>query len=94
MVRMGRTYDNLMIMIKARNTKANHRMLRLFSQAVGNHAREMPAAAEGDLGLAVLMERTGFSLQEVHRALEAQRGHFDRALRSLEAHGTDSCKTG
>lgn len=98
MVRMGRTYDNLMIMIKARNTKANHRMLRLFSQAVGNpdlnHAREMLAAADGDLGLAVLMERTGFSLQEVQRALEAQHGHFDRALWSLEAHGTDSCKTG
>ena len=97
MVRMGRTCDNLMIMIKARNVKANHRMLRFFAQAVGNpdldYARKMMDEADGDLSVAVLMALHGVSREEAAQALSDGQGHFDRAMRLLENQKTGACTT-
>ena len=97
MVRMGRTCGNLMIMIKARNVKANHRMLRLFAQAAGNpdleYARKMMDEADGGLSVAVLMALHGVSREEAAQAFSDGQGHFDRAMRLLENQNTGACTT-
>ena len=87
MIKLGRTYDNLMIMINSRNVKANNRVLRLFEEAVGKqdpyYAEEMLAKAEGNLSIAVLMDLTGQSYEICVATLAAHNGHFLRALEAL-----------
>ncbi|GHU79546.1 N-acetylmuramic acid 6-phosphate etherase [Clostridia bacterium] len=57
MVRLGRTYDNLMVNIRAHNEKADNRMLRLFAEALGDgdiaNAKARLEVAHGDLAAAV-----------------------------------------
>ena len=88
MVRMGRTFDNLMVMIKAHNVKANHRMLRLFAQIVDNpdldYAREMMEAADGDLSVAVLMALYGVTPERARDAIDEHGGHFGDVMQALE----------
>jgi len=83
-IRLGRTYDNLMVHISARNQKADNRMLRLFSEAVGNHdpafAQKTLAQAQGDLALAVFMALSDYSPQKARKVLENHGGDINVAL--------------
>lgn len=83
MIRCGRTCDNLMVYMAAKNGKLNNRIVRLFSEAVGcedtAYAQQRMAQAQGNLAAAVLMEKTGVDLDRAQQAL-AQTQDFARAL--------------
>ena len=85
MVRLGRTYDNLMVCLHAKNEKISNRVIRLFNEATGaagsGHAQEMLERAGGRLETAILMERAGCSREAAERAL-ARTIDFGAALRN------------
>lgn len=74
MIRCGRTYDNLMVCVRARNGKIGNRMVRLFCEATGctdgSAAEQRIGEAGGRLDLAVIMELTGVSLADACAAME------------------------
>ncbi len=90
MIRLGRTWDNLMICLRAANGKVNDRALRLFAEATGCGdravAREMLAKAEGRLDAAVLAYLSGREPQDAAEAL-AQTEDVHRALEMLTKQG-------
>lgn len=86
MVKLGRTYDNLMVCLNANNQKIGNRVIRLFNEAAGldsaEHAKEMLSAAGGKLTLALLMEKTGCTLEEAQNEW-AHNSDFNAALKNL-----------
>ncbi|MEG0766743.1 MAG: N-acetylmuramic acid 6-phosphate etherase [Clostridia bacterium] len=88
MLRLGRTCDNLMIHIRARNRKASCRVLRLFAEATGNHdpkaAERRLEEAQGQLPVAALCEMTGQPVATVRAALDQTDGDFAAARARLE----------
>ena len=88
MIKLGRTYDNLMVMITARNTKANHRLVRLFTTISDNpdetYAQQMLEAASGNLSIALLMSAFQIEQGAAKELLEKHNGHFANALGALK----------
>ena len=86
MVRCGRTCDNLMIFLAAKNGKINNRVVRLFNEATGctdnAHAQEMLDKAHGELAIATLMEKSGRSCEAVEEVL-TKTSDYREALRLL-----------
>lgn len=91
MVRLGRTYDNLMICLHAKNEKISNRIIRLFNEATGaagsDHAQEMLRRAGGRLDAAILMEKTGCSREAAEDAL-SQTLDFSEAQRRVNKKDT------
>lgn len=86
MVRCGRTCDNLMVFLKANNGKINNRVIRLFNEATGCtdnvHAQDVIDQAHGKLAVAVLMENSGRSCEDVEYVL-TKTPDYREALRML-----------
>ncbi|MGA4669455.1 N-acetylmuramic acid 6-phosphate etherase [Propionibacteriaceae bacterium Y1923] len=75
MIRLGRTYENLMINVVATNAKLERRMVQLVVQAAGveeDHAAALLAEAQGDLRVAVI---AALANAEVERAVGAAVAH-------------------
>ena len=86
MVRMGRTYSNLMVSVVATNAKLRGRTLRILQQATGSpdeECAEALAAAEGDLKTALVHLLTGADVPRSTAALESAGGRVREALRAL-----------
>ena len=88
MVRLGKTYSNLMVEITATNSKLRARTVRILMEASGAGEADCTAAlagADGDLRLAlvVLLSRAG--VREARRALAAGDGSVRGALGVLGA---------
>ncbi|MGB6414659.1 MAG: N-acetylmuramic acid 6-phosphate etherase, partial [Candidatus Cybelea sp.] len=82
MVRLGKVYDNLMVDVVASNRKLRARALRLVERLARvdePQARELLAAAEGRVKVAVVMERRHVDAAEARDLLE----RCDGALRPL-----------
>jgi N-acetylmuramic acid 6-phosphate etherase len=97
MVRLGRTYSNLMTDMQASNDKLRSRQLRILAEATGADVETSRAAlieAEGDAKVAVVMLLAGVSLAQARQALTDAHGHVHRALRGLEAGAVDDEVTG
>ncbi|KUL29640.1 N-acetylmuramic acid 6-phosphate etherase [Actinoplanes awajinensis] len=87
MVRLGRTYSNLMTDMLASNAKLRDRQLRILAEATGadpEQCREALLEAGGDAKVAVVTLIAGASAEEAERALAASGGHVHRALRLLD----------
>ena len=86
MVQLGRTWDNLMICMRAHNTKVDNRAIRLFNEATGcrnsDQAREMLSACGGRLDAAVLAFVSGASPERALDALD-RKEDIRAALREL-----------
>jgi N-acetylmuramic acid 6-phosphate etherase len=83
MVRLGKTYGNLMVDVRVTNAKLRDRATRIVEQVAGAdpaQAAAALAAAGDDAKLAVTMLRTGASTDEARARLEAAGGHLRRAL--------------
>jgi N-acetylmuramic acid 6-phosphate etherase len=83
MVRLGKTYGNLMVDVRVTNAKLRDRATRIVEQVAGAdpaQAAAALAAAGDDAKLAVTMLRTGASTDEARARLEAADGHLRRAL--------------
>jgi N-acetylmuramic acid 6-phosphate etherase len=84
MVRLGRTYGNLMVDVRASNEKLRlraHRIIRLATGCSDGEAERALAAASGEAKTAILMLLTG---DDADAAAERLRQHDGRLRRALE----------
>jgi N-acetylmuramic acid 6-phosphate etherase len=83
MVRLGRTYSNLMVALSGANAKLRARQLRILIEASGADeatCRSQLAASGGDLRLALLCLLSGLEPDEAAKALGAADGSVRAAL--------------
>jgi N-acetylmuramic acid 6-phosphate etherase len=83
MIRLGRTYGNLMVDVVASNEKLRARARRavaLATEVSDAEIDEALAAADGDAKLAILSLLTGLPAAEARVRLDAAGGAIRRAL--------------
>ncbi len=86
MIRLGRTWSNLMVSMLATNDKLRRRTVRTLAQATDLSPEESVAALEragGDLRVAVVATLTGAEIPDVRRALEANAWSVRDAIATL-----------
>ncbi|WP_431980224.1 N-acetylmuramic acid 6-phosphate etherase [Streptomyces qinglanensis] len=91
MIRLGKTYGNLMVDLRASNEKLRARSRRIVELATGAPDEEIEAAltaTEGEVKAAILTILGGVPAPDADRLLTASHGHLRAALRSATgAHG-------
>lgn len=83
MVRLGKTYGNLMVDLRATNAKLEARSLRILCEATGadrDAAAEALAAADGHVKTAVVALLTGVDADQARRRLAAGAGRVREAV--------------
>ncbi|MDA0163007.1 N-acetylmuramic acid 6-phosphate etherase [Solirubrobacter ginsenosidimutans] len=83
MVRLGKTYGNLMVDVRVTNAKLRDRATRIVEQVAGADTHEAAAAlaeAGDDAKVAVTMLRTATNADGARERLLAADGHLRRAL--------------
>ena len=91
MVRLGRTWSNLMVDVVATNAKLRGRVLRILREASGaseDDARHALEAADGELKPALVTLLCGAPAARARTALAANGGSVAKALVVLGAAGT------
>ena len=86
MVRLGRTYSNLMVSLVATNSKLRGRTSTILREATGAGEQECAdalAAADGDLKTALVHLLGGVSAERAGELVDACDGHVRDALGSL-----------
>ena len=86
MVRLGRTYSNLMVSMRATNAKLRGRTVRILREATGLDEQECTTAladSGGDLKVALVHLLSGVSATRAAEALERTQGHVRLALSQL-----------
>ena len=90
MIRLGKTYSNLMVEVSASNSKLRDRKVRILAEASGEPAAACEAAlgaADGDLRLAMVMLLGGVPVTAARSALTAAASSGgDGSVRSALAH--------
>jgi N-acetylmuramic acid 6-phosphate etherase len=88
MIKLGRTYSNLMVSVRATNAKLRGRTLRILHEATGLSEEECAdalAAAHGELKVALVHLLSGVDSQRAAEVLVETNGHVRRALDVLGA---------
>jgi N-acetylmuramic acid 6-phosphate etherase len=83
MIRLGKTFGNLMVDLRATNVKLTDRSERIVSEVSGverAEARELLARAGGSVKLAIVMHALGSTREEAERRLESAGGVIRRVL--------------
>jgi N-acetylmuramic acid 6-phosphate etherase len=83
MVRLGKTYGNLMVDVRVTNEKLRDRARRIVEQAAGVDTAAAAAALDSagqDAKVAVTMLRAGVDAEDARARLAAADGHLRRAL--------------
>ncbi|MEU4801156.1 N-acetylmuramic acid 6-phosphate etherase [Actinosynnema sp. NPDC023587] len=91
MVRLGRTYSNLMVSMRATNAKLRGRTVRILREATGLGEDECTSAlvdANGDLKVALVHLLADVPTARAAEALEAAGGHVRHALSLLSPDAT------
>jgi N-acetylmuramic acid 6-phosphate etherase len=86
MIKLGRTYSNLMVSMRATNAKLRGRMVRILREATGMSAQDCSEAlteANGELKVALVHLLSDVDVARATQALEANDGHVRKALDSL-----------
>jgi N-acetylmuramic acid 6-phosphate etherase len=86
MIRLGKTYSNLMIDVTATNSKLRARKIRILQDAVGADATVAEAAlaaADGDVRLALVALLAGVDVALARQALGDTDGNIRHALTTL-----------
>lgn len=86
MIKLGRTWSNLMVDLVATNNKLRGRMLRILGEATGADPQACEAAlaeADGELKPALVHLLTGTPISAARAALEAAHGRVATALTTL-----------
>lgn len=86
MVKLGKTYNNLMVDLRASNAKLKDRSIRIITSACG--ADETAAAqalgeAGGSCKLAILMLETGVDADAGQRLLDHTKGNLKQAIKQF-----------
>lgn len=88
MIRLGRTWSNLMVDVVATNAKLRGRVLRILQEASGageDEARTALEQAGGELKPALLSMLAGVSAAEARAAIGSNGGSVAAALQSLQS---------
>jgi N-acetylmuramic acid 6-phosphate etherase len=88
MIRLGRTYSNLMTDMVASNRKLRARQVRMLAQATGadhDACAAALAAAEGDAKVALVTLLSSATVDQARRALAETGGLVHRALRAFNS---------
>jgi N-acetylmuramic acid 6-phosphate etherase len=88
MVKLGRTYSNLMVSMRASNAKLRGRTLRILREATGLDMHECSEAldeAHGDLKVALVHLLSGVDATRAAEALAEVGGHVRKALMAVSA---------
>ncbi|EHR63538.1 N-acetylmuramic acid 6-phosphate etherase [Saccharomonospora cyanea] len=88
MVRLGRTYSNLMVSVRATNAKLRGRTIRILREATGLSEHECSQAlaeSDGDLKVALVQLLAGVGTARATEALQASDGHVRAALDAVRA---------
>ena len=83
MIRLGKTYGNLMVDLRATNLKLEDRSQRILIEVCGitrEEARALLGAAEGRVKTAIVMHKLGLSREDALRALERGGGVIRRVV--------------
>ena len=83
MIRLGRTYGDLMVDVRSENENLRARALRVVRTATGvgaSEAAEALAAGGHDAAVAVVMLKAGVDATAARAALEAARGSVREAI--------------
>lgn len=83
MVRLGKTYGNLMVDLRASNEKLIGRSLRILQQLTGltvDDARKVLNASDGELKTAIVSQRLGIDAAAARKRLVASDGRLREAL--------------
>ncbi|KJK49995.1 N-acetylmuramic acid-6-phosphate etherase [Lentzea aerocolonigenes] len=86
MIKLGRTYSNLMVSMRATNAKLRGRTIRILHEATGlpeNDCAQALADAAGDLKVALVHLLSGEPTERAAAALEDTKGHVRNALDRL-----------
>jgi N-acetylmuramic acid 6-phosphate etherase len=86
MVKLGRTYSNLMVSMRATNAKLRGRTIRILHEATGlpeGDCERALADAAGDLKVALVHLLSGVPPERAAAALEDTKGHVRNALDRL-----------
>jgi N-acetylmuramic acid 6-phosphate etherase len=87
MIKMGRTYSNLMVSVRATNAKLRGRVVRILREATGMSAQACSDAlteADGELKVALVHLLSEVDVAHAAAALEAHNGQVRKALESLQ----------
>ena len=93
MVRLGKTYSNLMVDVRASNNKLVERACRIITTLTGcsgSQARELLDRCDGEVKTAVLSQRLGISAESARDRLVSVQGHLRRALATDQSTGEKS----
>ncbi len=100
-IELGKVYGNLMVDLRATNSKLRDRAIRILRELSPGLGREQAAAAldraGGELKLAVVMERTGCDPAQARARLQAADGHLREVIGTEEARrdeGTEARRGG
>jgi len=86
MIKLGRTYSNLMVSMRATNAKLRGRTIRILHEATGLPVRDCEQAladASGDLKVALVHLLSGAPTERAAAALADAKGHVRSALDRL-----------
>lgn len=86
MVKLGKTYNNLMVDLKASNAKLKDRSIRIITAASGadeTAAAQALSEAGGSCKLAILMLETGVNASKGQQLLDDTKGKLKHAIRQF-----------
>jgi N-acetylmuramic acid 6-phosphate etherase len=86
MVRLGKTFGNLMVDVRASNEKLRDRARRIVVQATGAEANQVEKAlraADGEVKVAIIMLLAGLGVTEARHKLATHRGVVREALEDV-----------
>ena len=88
MIRLGKTYGNLMVDLRATNTKLTLRSRRIVVELTGldeASAASLLEACDGEVKTAIVAHEGGLTGAQARAHLRNAEGHLRRALHALEA---------
>lgn len=86
MVRLGKTFGNLMVDLRGSNAKLRDRARRIVAQATGAEMKQVDhalRAADGEVKVAILILLAGLDVSEAHQRLASNRGVVRKALEDI-----------
>ncbi len=90
MIRLGKTFGNLMVDLRATNSKLMARAKRIVAmttQLPETDAATLLAACNGEVKTAILSFHSGHSPEQSRQLLASNRGHLQRALEDASRNG-------
>lgn len=97
MIKLGKVYHNLMVDLRASNTKLHDRSIRIVRTVTGvSEERAAQALQEADMQVktAIMIIETGADAAEAERILQRHGGRLKAAIRWLRDEATASNETG